>query len=104
MSITNLAIKYRTSIVALTLLIVVGGLYSYLTIPKESAPSIEIPTIVVTSIYPGASPDDVESVVTQPVEQEIGSISGIEELRSTSTEGVSSIVVEFTPDVNLEKS
>ena len=104
MSITNLAIKYRTSIVALTLLIVVGGLYSYLTIPKESAPSIEIPTIVVTSIYPGASPDDVESVVTQPVEQEIGSISGIEELRSTSTEGVSSIVVEFTPDVNLDKA
>jgi multidrug efflux pump subunit AcrB len=104
MSITNLAIKYRTSVVVLTLLIMAGGLYSYLTIPKESAPSIEIPTIVVTSIYPGASPDDVESVVTQPIEQEIGGISGIEELRSTSTEGVSSIVVEFTPDVNLDKA
>ena len=104
MRITNLAIKYRTSVVVLTLLVVFGGLFSYLTIPKESAPSIEIPTIVVTTIYPGASPDDIESVVTQPIEQEIGSISGIDQMRSTSTEGVSSIVVEFTPDVDLEKA
>ena len=104
MRITNLSIKYRTSVIVLTLLIVVGGLFSYLTIPKESSPSLEIPYIVVTSIYPGASPSDVESVVTQPIEQEIGSINGIEEMSSTSTEGVSTIVVEFTPDVEMSKA
>ncbi len=104
MRITNTAIQYRTAVLVLTLAIVVGGLFSYVTLPKESAPSIEFPNIVVTTIYPGASPDDVESVVTQIIEQEISSISGIDELRSTSTEGVSTIVAEFTPDVDVDKA
>ncbi|MEF8866369.1 MAG: efflux RND transporter permease subunit, partial [Salinibacter sp.] len=104
MKITNLSIKYRTAIFVLTLLIVGGGLYSYLTIPKESAPSIEIPTVVVTTVYPGASPDDIESVVTQPLEQEISSVNDIDELRSTSTEGVSTIVAEFDPSMDNDKA
>ena len=104
MKITDLAIKYRTAIAAFTLLLAVGGLASYLTIPKESQPSIEFPQIVVTSVYPGASPSDVESTVSQVVEQEISSINGIDEMRSTSSEGVSTIVVEFTPDVETDKA
>jgi len=104
MKITNLSIKYRTAIAVFTLILAVGGLVSYLTIPKESNPSIEFPQIVVTSIYPGASPSDVESTVTQLIEQEISSINGIDEMRSTSSEGVSTVVVEFTPDVNTDKA
>jgi multidrug efflux pump subunit AcrB len=104
MKITNLSIKYRTAVAVFTLILAIGGLVSYLTIPKESQPSIEFPQIVVTSIYPGASPSDVESTVSQVIEQEISSINGIEEMRSTSSEGVSTIVVEFTPDVNTDKA
>jgi len=104
MKITDVSIKYRTAIAVFTLILAVGGLVSYLTIPKESNPSIEFPQIVVTSIYPGASPSDVESTVTQVVEQEISSINGIDEMRSTSSEGVSTIVVEFTPDVATDKA
>ncbi len=104
MKITNLSIKYRTAIAVFTLLLAIGGLASYLTIPKESNPSIEFPQIVVTSIYPGASPSDVESTVSQVVEQEISSINGIDEMRSTSSEGVSTVVVEFTPDVDTDKA
>ena len=104
MTITNLSIKYRTAIAVFTLILAVGGLASYLTIPKESNPSIEFPQIVVTSIYPGASPSDVESTVSQVMEQEISSINGIDEMRSTSSEGVSTIVIEFTPDVDTDKA
>ncbi len=104
MKITNLAIKYRTVVVVLTLLLTVGGIFSYVTIPKESNPSIEVSTVVVTAIYPGASPDDVEATVTQIIEQEISTISGIDELRSTSTEGVASIIVEFTPDIDPDNA
>jgi len=104
MKITNLSIKYRTAIAVFTLILAIGGLVSYLTIPKESSPSIEFPQIVVTSIYPGASPGDVESTVTQVIEQEISSINGIDEMRSTSSEGVSTVVVEFTPDVETDKA
>lgn len=104
MKITNLSIKYRTAIAVFTLILAVGGLVSYLTIPKESRPSIEFPQIVVTSIYPGASPSDVESTVSQVIEQEISSINGIDEMRSTSSEGVSTVIVEFTPDVETDKA
>ena len=102
MKITDVSIKYRTSIVVLTAILAIGGLYSYRTIPKEAAPSIEIPQIVVTLLYPGASPDDVESLITQPVEREIQAINGIKEIRSTSVQGVSTIIVEFDPDISID--
>ena len=104
MKITNTAIDYRTTILVLTLVLTLGGIYSYVTIPKEANPSIEIPNIIVTTIYPGASPDDVESLITQELESEIQSINGIKAIRSTSTEGVSSIVVEFEPDVSIDEA
>ena len=104
MKITNLAIEYRTSIVVLTILLAVGGLFSYLTIPKESSPSIEIPNIVVTVLYPGASPDDIESLITQPIEREVQSVNGIKEIQSTSTEGVSTVVIEFDPEVSMDEA
>ncbi len=102
MIVTNLAIKYRTSVVVLLILLVLGGFVSYLTIPKEANPSIEIPNIVVTTIYPGASPDDIESLITQKIELEVNGVSGIKELRSTSTEGVSTLIVEFEPDIEMD--
>jgi multidrug efflux pump len=102
MKITNTAIDYRTTVLVLTLVLTMGGIYSYITIPKEANPSIEVPNIVVTTIYPGASPDDVESLITQKIEKEVQSINGIKAIRSTSTEGVSSIVVEFEPDISID--
>jgi len=102
MKITDTAIKFRTTILVLTVVLTLGGIYSYVTIPKEANPSIEIPNIVVTTIYPGAAPNDVESLITQQIEGEIQGINGIKAIRSTSTEGVSSIVVEFEPDISID--
>jgi multidrug efflux pump subunit AcrB len=102
MKVTNLAISYRTSVLVLTIILVIGGLLTYVTIPKESFPSIEIPNIIVTTIYAGASPDDIESLITQPIEREIQSVNGIKEIRSTSTEGVSTVVIEFDPEISID--
>ncbi len=104
MKITETAIKLKTAVMVLTAALTVGGVFAYVQLPKESNPSIEIPNIVVTTFYPGASPDDVESLITQQIEQEIASVSGIDEIRSTSTEGVSTIVIEFTPDKPLTEA
>jgi multidrug efflux pump subunit AcrB len=101
MKIVDLSISLRTSALVLTALICLGGTAAYMSLPKESNPSIEIPNIIVTTIYPGATPTDIENLVTRPIEQEIQGISGIKELRSTSTEGVSSVVIEFSPDVSI---
>ena len=104
MRITDIATKHRTSIVAMTVILAVGGLYSYIVLPKESNPSIEVPYINITTFYLGASPDDVAELITKEIEQEIKGITGIKEIRSTSTEGLSSIVVEFHPDVPIDEA
>ena len=102
MKITDLSIRYRASVLVLTVLLVIGGFVAYSTIPKESSPSIEIPVIVITTIYPGVSPDDIEVLLTQQIESEVQNVNGIKEVRSTSTEGVSTIVVEFNPDISID--
>ncbi|MCB9551698.1 MAG: efflux RND transporter permease subunit [Myxococcales bacterium] len=102
MKIIETAINLRVSVLVMTALISAGGLYAYVALPKESSPSIEIPNIVITTLYPGASPKDVESLITQPIEQEVQGINGIDNIRSTSTEGVSTIVIEFTPDIAID--
>lgn len=104
MKVTDTAIEYRTSILVLTLLLTVGGAVAYVSLPKESSPSIEIPYIVVTTVYPGASPGDIENLITQPIEREVKGINGIDNIKSTSTEGVSSVIVEFTPDVSMDEA
>ena len=102
MKLTDTAIQLRTAVAVLAVLATLGGASAYVSLPKESNPSIEIPNIVITTLYPGASPSDVENLITQRIEQEIQSINGIDNIRSTSVEGVSSIVVEFTPDVSID--
>ncbi len=104
MQITNLAINNRTAIVVLTFALTIGGLISYVALPKESQPQIEFATIVVTTIYPGASPDDVESIITQEVERELSSVDGLDDLTSTSTEGVSTVIAEFFPDKDIDQA
>lgn len=104
MKIIDTAINLRVSALVLTALVSLGGIYAYVSLPKESNPSIEIPNIVVTTVYPGASPKDVESLITQPVEQEVQGINGIKVIRSTSTEGVSTVIIEFTPDVAIDEA
>ena len=104
MFITNLAIKNRTAVLVLTALLALGGLFAYVTIPKEAQPQIDFATIVVTTIYPGASPDDIESIITAEVESEVSVITGLDVMRSTSTEGVSTVILEFVPDKDVSEA
>lgn len=101
MKIVELSINNRTGIIVLTLLLIVAGAVSYITIPKEANPSVEIPMYIITTVYPGIGPSDMESLVTQPLERELQGITGVDEIRSTTLEGVSTIVVEFGLDVPL---
>lgn len=104
MRVTNLAINLRTATIVLTALATLGGVFSYITLPKEANPSIEIPNIVITTLYPGASPSDVENLITQRIEEEVQVITGIDNIRSTSVEGVSTVIVEFMPDVSIDEA
>ena len=65
-------------------------------------PEVKIPFILVYTIYPGVSPTDMETLVTRPIETELKAVSGIKEISSTTSEGLSSIAVEFNPETDLE--
>ncbi len=99
---SSFSINNRISVLVLLVLVAVMGIVSYLTIPKESFPSINVPNIFVVTIYPGVSPEDMESLVTRKLEDELGNISEVKEMTSTSSEGYSSINLEFDPSVDIE--
>lgn len=99
---TSFAVEHRTSMLVLLAIIAILGGLSYQATPKESFPEIAIPIIAVNTVYPGVSPSDVESQVTRVLEDELSTISEIDELSSTSIEGYSSITATFSTSVNLE--
>ncbi|NNE10022.1 MAG: efflux RND transporter permease subunit [Gemmatimonadetes bacterium] len=96
--------RHRISVFSLCVLIVIAGVSSYLAIPKESSPSITIPIIVVSVIYPGVSPNDMESLVTKKMESKLDEIRSVRELRSTTAEGYTAIEVEFEPSMEIESA
>lgn len=87
----------------LVLSLVVVGAFSFLSLGVDLFPKIDFPTITVTVRNPGASPQEIETEVTEKVEEAVNSVSGIDELRSTSVEGVSRVFVQFIleKDVNV---
>ncbi|NIR45739.1 MAG: AcrB/AcrD/AcrF family protein, partial [Gemmatimonadetes bacterium] len=103
-SLTNFALKHRTSAVVLLVIIVILGITSYRSVPKESSPDIEIPIISVSVSYPGVAPKDMETLVARPLEEELNAIPDIKELTSTSVEGYSNIIAEFETSVDLDEA
>lgn len=84
----------------LILSLTVVGLFSYQSLGVDLFPKIDLPTITVTVVNPGASPQEVETEITDKVEGAVNTISGIDELRSTSVEGVSQVFITFLLEKN----
>ena len=101
---SSLAINNRTSVIILTFIIVIMGILSYSSMPKENFPEVVVPTIYVGTPYPGNSPVDIENLVTRPIEKEIKGISGLDNVSSTSIQDYSTVIVEFTPDVDISRA
>jgi len=99
---TTISLKNKITVYVLTLLVVVIGLLTYLTLPKESFPEVSQPIVYVGTPHPGNSPIDMENLVTRPLEKEINSIAEVDNIKSTSVQDYSTIVVEFTSDTEIE--
>src|ERR671928_1285768 len=87
----------------LILSLTVVGVFSFFSLGVDLFPKIDFPTITITVVNPGASPREIETEVTDKIESAVNTISGIDELRSTSVEGVSQVFVQFVleKDVNV---
>jgi len=97
---TKWCIANSTSIYVFTILITLAGIVAYNRTPKELFPDIVIPTVSVSTIYPGASPQDIENLITKPIEKQLKSINGITKVTSNSVSDFSMIIAEFNTDLD----
>ncbi len=99
---TSFAVDNRTSVFVLTLMVMFFGISMYNSMPKEAYPEISMPNIFINTVYPGNSAKDIENLVTRPIEKELGGISEIKELTSSSAQDFSIIIAEFDMDVDVD--
>jgi HAE1 family hydrophobic/amphiphilic exporter-1 len=100
MFLTKISVKQPVFATMMMLFIVIIGLFSYLKLGVDQYPKIDVPVVVVITTYPGASPGTVETDVSRRVEEALNSISGMDELTSTSYEGRSVVVAQFKLEVD----
>ncbi|MBA6399113.1 efflux RND transporter permease subunit [Colwellia sp. BRX10-4] len=95
MNLTKIAFTYRKSILMVLALLLINGVFAYLTLPAQENPTITIRKAIVTTSYPGMAPERVEQLITRAIEKEIRKIPEVEKLTSTSMTGQSVIHVEI---------
>lgn len=97
-------VDHATTVVVGVLAILILGFSAYTSLPREAAPDITIPVVIVTTVYPGVSPEDIETLVTVPMERKLKEVKDVDKMSSTSFEGASSIMLEFSPDVDIDEA
>ena len=95
--------RSRTVILGLALLLIVG-MSSYINIPKESRPDVNIPIIYVATTLEGISPEDAERLLVRPMETELKSVEGVKEIRSTAYQGGANVLLEFEAGFDADKA
>ncbi|MBN2541425.1 efflux RND transporter permease subunit [bacterium] len=105
MFLTKLAINRPKLLMMVVLALAIFGVLSYFSLPVALMPETELPFVTVVTVYPGASPKEIETLISKPIEDAVSIISGIKELTSVSQENVSIVFLEFEAyvDVNIAK-
>src|SRR3990172_1035578 len=103
MNIWSIAVENRTAVYLLMILIVFFGWNSYNALPREAAPDVKIPLIIVATPYIGVSPVDIEGLITQPLERELKGLKDVKQITSVSKEGLSTIRVEFNTGIDIDE-
>lgn len=98
------SIDNRTAIYIFTIIITLAGLSAYLKLPKEQFPEIKLPQIIVQTIYPGTSPENMENLVSKQIEKQVKNLTGVKKVTSNSFQDYSVVIVEFNTDVKVDKA
>ena len=98
----KLFVNNKTVIYIFTAIIVLAGISAYVSLPRESAPSIQIPYVFISTVYVGVSPEEIEKLVSMELEKQVKGIPNIKQVTSVSRESFSSVTVEFNPDVKID--
>ncbi|MCP3892784.1 MAG: efflux RND transporter permease subunit [Desulfobulbaceae bacterium] len=104
MIISDTAVKKSVSVAVLSVMLIIFGVYCYKTLPRESDPDITIPNVFVSTEYRGVSPTDIETAITIEIEKKLKGLDGLKKLQSVSSEGLSSINVEFVTGTDIDQA
>ena len=104
MIISDTAVKKSVTVMVLSLIIIVFGVYSYLVLPRENEPDITIPYVFVSTSYKGVSPTDIETAITIEIEKKLKGLDGVKKIQSVSSEGLSSINIEFITGTDIDQA
>ncbi|RZK40287.1 MAG: efflux RND transporter permease subunit [Pedobacter sp.] len=104
MSITGIAIKRPLLLIVIFTVLVLFGIQSYLSLNYNLLPKIEVPTVSVSTLYPGASAAEVQTTVTKKLEDAFSSVEGLDHINSTSQESVSIITIAFKSGTDIDKA
>lgn len=102
MSLATISIKRPILITCVMIGILVAGIYSFKKMSVDLFPEVSIPIVTVSTVYAGAGPNEIETLVSRPIEEEISAISGIKRLTSRNLEGISIVIVEFLSSVDAK--
>src|SRR6266850_797855 len=97
-----LCVKRPVFATVLILSLTVIGAFSFTRLGVDRFPKVDLPTVIVTTVQPGAAPEQIETEITDKIEEAVNTISGIDELRSVSSEGISQVIVSFLLDKNTD--
>jgi CzcA family heavy metal efflux pump len=103
MKIWSIAVDNKVAVYLLMVVIVVFGWISYNRLPREAAPDITIPLVIVATPYIGVSPVDIEGLITQPLERALKGLKDLKQITSVSKEGLSTIRVEFNTGIDIDE-
>ena len=98
------SVKKPYTVLVAVVLVLVLGFVSFTKMTTDLLPSINLPYLMVVTTYPGASPEKVESSVTAPLESTLGTVTGVENVTSTSAENYSMVMLEFDEDTNMDSA
>ena len=104
MDIIKLSIKRPSVLIVMLSILLLGGLYSYKLLNYELIPKFEVNVVTISTIYPGASPSEIESTVTKKIEDAVSSLENIKKIQSHSYESLSVVVVQLTNDANVDNT
>src|SRR3982751_2325680 len=104
MQLTNIAIRRPLFMLMVIGALLIVGLVSWTRLGVDLLPALDFPIVVVSTVYPGASPEAVDSLVTKRVEDAVASVNDIDYIQSSSVEGLSSVVIVFTDKAARDSS
>jgi Cation/multidrug efflux pump len=104
MGLINAAIKNKKIVLFLVVIAIISGFYCYTIIPKQESPDVSSPAAMITTIYPGASPSDIESLVTKKIEEKVEEIDGYDYCESFSENSASIVILYLNNDADKDKA